>query len=92
MPKVNKVYVWRDELGIHRLCKCGDGQSLCQTGNTFEQNVSARQQSDEQRVDQMFLTYNDFAHLHIEGVNKYAFAFDLCVEFFDIYNFTHSVC
>ena len=53
--------------------------------------MSARQQSDEQRIDQMFLTYNDFAHLHIEGVNEYAFAFDLCVEFFDIYNFTHSV-
>ena len=36
------------ELGIHSFCEGGDGKCFCQTGNTFEEDVSARKEANQQ--------------------------------------------
>lgn len=77
------------EFGIHRLSQRGNGQGFGQTRHTLEQDMSVCEQADKQCIDQMFLTDNHFAHLHIQRIDEDAFAFDTFVELFDVDNLTH---
>ena len=79
----------RRESGVDGLCERGDGQRLGQSRHAFQQNVAVRQQTDQQRVDQMALTDDDLAHFGAERIDEDAFAFDALVEFLDVDDFAH---
>ena len=77
------------ESGIHGFCQRGDGQRLGQSGHAFQQDMSVRQQPDQQRVDQVALPHDDLAHFRAERIDEYRFAFDALVEFLDVDDFAH---
>ena len=79
------------ELGIDGLGQSSDGQCLGQSGHTFEQHVTVRQQANHQALDHMFLSHNVFAHLHYQSVHDGALTFDALVQFLDVYRFVHNI-
>ena len=78
-------------LGIDKRSKCLDSQCLGKTGNTLEQDVTIRQKTYQQRVNEVFLSYYNSIHAHCDGVHKCAFAGYQFIEFSDIYCITHNV-
>ena len=77
------------ETGIDRLGEGRDGQRLGQTGHALQQDVAVGKQSDEQRVDQVFLADDHLAHLAGKGIDEETLAFDALVQFVDVYYFVH---
>ena len=67
----------------------GDGQCLGQTRHTLQQDVSVRQETDQQAIHQMALPHDDLAHLRTERIDEEAFALDAFVEFLDVDDFAH---
>ena len=77
------------EPGVYGLCQCRNGKRFGQSRNTFQQNVAIGQQSDQQRVDQMFLSDDHFTHLHVQRIDEYAFPFDAFIQLLNIDYLTH---
>ncbi len=77
------------EIGVDGLRQRRYGQCLGQSGHAFKQDVSVRQQSYKQRVDQMTLTDDDAFNLRTQRVDKYALALDMFVKLLDVNHF-HS--
>ena len=50
------------KLGINQLSQRLDGHRLGQTGHAFQQDMTVAEQSDEQRLHQMLLSYNNLIH------------------------------
>ena len=67
------------EFGIHRLGQRIDGQGFGQSRNTFQQDVPAGEQADEQVVYQMLLPHNHFAHFQGQQVHEGTFFLDSLV-------------
>ena len=49
----------RLDAGCHRF----DGEGFCQTGHAFEKNMTVREQTEQQAIDQIFLTDDDMTDL-----------------------------
>ena len=49
------------ECRVNRRCERADGERFCEAGHAFEEDVSIRQQADEQAVNEMLLADDDFA-------------------------------
>jgi hypothetical protein len=45
--------------GRHRF----DSEGFCQTGHAFEKNMTVREQTEQQAIDQIFLTDDDMTDL-----------------------------
>ena len=73
------------ELRIHRRRKRVDGQRLCQTGHTFEQDMPIREEADQQILYQMLLPHYDLVHLHCEDVHERTFTLNAVIQFFNVY-------
>ena len=58
------------EISVDSLGKGVDGQSLRKTRDTFEKDVAVGEQTYEQVLDQLFLTYYDLTHLEGQQVHE----------------------
>ena len=78
------------EIGVDGLCERRNRQRLGKTRHAFQEDVAVRQQTDQQRVDQMGLTDDHLAHLGAQRVDEDRLPLDAFVEFLDIDDFTHG--
>ena len=60
------------------------GHRFREAGDSFEKNVSVGKQADEQSLNHIFLSNNNFPDFHREQVNKRTFALNLLVDSFNI--------
>ena len=77
-------------LGVDKRCQCFNSKGLCQSGHTFEQNVSVGKQTYHQRIDQMLLPDDDLVHAHRNHIDKRTFARNQLVQFPNIYCLAHN--
>ena len=71
-------------LGFYELGKCLDRQCLCQARHALQQDVTVAEQSDEKRLNKMFLPHDDLVHSQGEVGDKRALLFYPHIEFADV--------
>ena len=77
--ELNAAVLCIDELG-ERL----DGQCLCQSRHALKEYMPITEQSDEESLDEVFLTYDHPVHSHGEIGDECALLFDPQIKFADV--------
>ena len=78
------------EFRVHQFGKGLDSLGLGQTGHTFQQHMAIAEETDEQRLNQMFLTYNHLVHACHQIGDKCTLTFNPFIQLTDINRICHN--